>query len=105
VSQITATSQPSETDVVFALGMKSGAATTLALAHIYGWDNAADSIDRDLQSSLSEDEMSILADAIRLIVAQRHTAPDDLSTLPAVPATPCRDSACRICRPDSEVAA
>lgn len=90
------------TDMVFELGMKAGAATMLALALVYGWDTAADSVERDVQASLSEHEMGILGAAVRLILAQRATAPDDLSTLPRVAADPCPDLSCRICRHTKE---
>lgn len=96
--EITPAPQSSEADIAFTLGMKSGAATTLALASAYGWDAATDNVEMDMQASLSEDEMGILAAAVRLILAQRHAAPDDLSGLGHVDLTPCPDSSCRLCR-------
>lgn len=96
--EVIPTAQPSEADIAFELGLKAGAATTLAMALTYGWDATADSTQRDMQAALSEDEMRILAAAVRLILAQRHAAPDDLSGLGHVDLAPCADVSCRICR-------
>jgi hypothetical protein len=92
------TPTPSDVDTIFDLGLKSGAATTAALASVYGWNAAVDDVDREVQATLTEDERGILAAAVHLILAQRHAAPDDLSTLPAVEMRGCSDASCDICR-------
>ena len=84
-------------EIAFRLGVLSGSATAVELIRTFGYTRAEETVDRDVETALSDYELEIMYAAVQLVIAARLNAPDDTSTLPPVEPDSCHRSDCRIC--------